>query len=91
MNLYARSLFFEFAGTDQLFPPDPIDSVDPGKRNEPHWNFAVLSMVPYHQLPDAMMGLVPAMKESSMSCALRDTSSLLKYPLSAQSLMVFAA
>ena len=61
-----------------------------GHRNVPQSNFASLLKRPYHQLPENRIGLLPWMKETPASSALRPLDFLSMYPFFTQSAKVSA-
>src|SRR5690242_9315301 len=70
MKSYASCLAFEFFGTTQMLPLEPAFSVLPGHRNVPHWNLVIsLTSRPYHQVPDTIIGNLPAMNEVPIDSA----------------------
>src|ERR1051326_7119378 len=77
MKSYASSLFFAFFGTTHRLPPEPGTSLLPGHRKVSHWNFLISdSKVPYHQLPETIIGFLPDSKLLPMSVDFRLTESL---------------
>ena len=63
-------------GTTQRLPEEPAVSLLPGKRNVSQSAFISLANRPYHQVPETIIGFLPAMNAVPMSSALMLADSL---------------
>src|SRR2546423_535826 len=77
MKSSASCAFLELFGITQRLPPDPGTRELPGHWKVSHAKFLISdSKVPYHQLPETIIGLLPDSKVVPMSVAFWLTESL---------------